>query len=228
MFLKIGHRGAAGLEPENTLMSFQKALDLGVDIIELDVHCLKTGRIIVIHDKKLDRTTDGKGYLREKGLSYIKNLNAGKGEKIPLLEEALDLINKKAIVNIELKGEKTAKPVAEIIKKYVKEKNWDYNDFFISSFNCSRLKKIKKILPKVKIGLLIKTNTKEYLKAAKNLNVFSINVPFNLIKIRKNIIKKLQGEGFRVFVWTVNKKRSIKRLKKMGVDGIITDFPNKL
>jgi glycerophosphoryl diester phosphodiesterase len=77
MFLKIGHRGAAGHAPENTLLSFQKAMDLGVDMIELDVYVCKTGELVVIHDEKVDRTTNGTGYVREKTLDELKILDAG-------------------------------------------------------------------------------------------------------------------------------------------------------
>ena len=114
-FLKIGHRGACGYEPENTLRSFKKALDLGVDTIELDVHKTKDEATVVIHDEKVDKTTNGTGFVADKSLEEIKKLDAGKGEKIPTLEEVLDLVNRKAQVNIELKGEGTARPVADII-----------------------------------------------------------------------------------------------------------------
>ena len=115
--IRIGHRGAMGYEPENTLRSFKKALALKVDMIEFDVYVCKTGEVVVIHDDKVDRTTNGKGYVVQKTLQELTSLDAGKGEKIPLLEEALDCINKKVQVNIELKGEGTAEPVYKIIQK---------------------------------------------------------------------------------------------------------------
>ena len=92
----IGHRGAMGYEPENTLRSFQKALDLGVDMIEFDVHLCKSGELVVFHDEKVNRTTNGQGYIAQKSLEKLKELDAGQGEKIPTLEEVLDLVKGKA------------------------------------------------------------------------------------------------------------------------------------
>jgi len=106
MFLKIGHRGAMGYEPENTLRSFKKALDLKVDMIELDVYVCKSDELIVIHDDKVDRTTNGQGYVVNKTFEELRTLDAGKNEKIPTLSEVLNLVNRKAKLNIELKGKK--------------------------------------------------------------------------------------------------------------------------
>ena len=106
--LKISHRGACGYEPENTLASFKKAIEINADMIELDVHVCKTGEVVVIHDEKVNRTTNGKGYVSQKNLESLKKLDAGKGKKIPTLIEVLDLVNKRVKVNIELKGKKTA------------------------------------------------------------------------------------------------------------------------
>ena len=153
--LKIGHRGAAGYEPENTLRSFQKALALKVDVIEFDVYVCQTGEIVIIHDDKVNRTTNGHGYVREKTFNELRELDAGQGEKIPTLPEALDLINRQAKVNIELKGVDTAEPVAELIKNYVQEKNWQSEDFLVSSFNHYELQKFSKLCPAVKIGAII-------------------------------------------------------------------------
>src|SRR6056297_2287931 len=104
MVLKIGHRGAMGYEPENTLRSFKKAIELNVDMVELDVYVCSSGELVVIHDDKVDKTTNGKGYVSEKSFDELRKLDAGMGEKIPTLQEVLDLIDKRAKVNIELKG----------------------------------------------------------------------------------------------------------------------------
>ena len=136
--LRIGHRGACGYEPENTLRSFNHAIQLGVDIVELDVHICQSGEIMVIHDIKVDRTTNGTGFVGDKTLDELKTLDAGKGEQIPTLQEVLDQINRRVKVNIELKGNSTAKPVLKLLEKYIKEAGWSYNDFLISSFNRDR------------------------------------------------------------------------------------------
>jgi glycerophosphoryl diester phosphodiesterase len=115
----IGHRGASGYEPENTLRSFQKAIDLGVEMIELDVYTCKSGELVVMHDDKVNRTTNGNGYVFNMTLTELKTLDAGKGEKVPTLVEVFDLINKKIAINVELKGEGTAESTAELIQKYI-------------------------------------------------------------------------------------------------------------
>lgn len=225
MFLKIGHRGAKGLEPENTLRSFSKAIDLGVDMIEFDVRLTKDKKVVVIHDDKLDRTTNGKGLVKEKDLKEIKKLSAGKKERIPTLEETLDSVAKRVKVNIELKGEKTAESVSKIIDKYLKNKKWPLGYFFVSSFNYQELEDFKKFQPKVKLGIIAENKETDFLKAAKQLRAFSINLPMELIN--KKLVKNLHGKGFKIFAWTVNKKSDIIEMKLLEIDGIISDYPNK-
>lgn len=102
--LRIAHRGASGYAPENTLAAFKKALEFDIDVIELDVHLTKDNHLVVIHDKTVNRTTDGKGKVADKTLAELQKLDAGNGEKIPTLQEVLDLVNRKALVSIEIKG----------------------------------------------------------------------------------------------------------------------------
>ncbi len=126
----IGHRGACGYEPENTISSFKKALELGVDAIELDVYVLGRGELVVIHDDKVDRTTNGKGYVLDYSFEELRKLDAGNGQTIPTLEEVLDLVNMKTSVNIELKGTGTAKAVASTIYNYL-AKGWSEEQLMV-------------------------------------------------------------------------------------------------
>ena len=119
----FAHRGASGHEPENTLLSIQMALSLGAQWIEIDVHAAE-GELVVIHDKRLERTTDGRGYVAEQSLEYLRSLDAGKGERIPLLREVFDLVGRRAGINIELKGHGTATPAVSFIDEYVKPHGW--------------------------------------------------------------------------------------------------------
>jgi glycerophosphoryl diester phosphodiesterase len=144
----IGHRGAAGYEPENTLRSFKKALEIGVDIVELDVHLTKDNKLVVIHDEKVDRTTNGRGYVKNYKLSELKKLDAGKGERIPTLQEAIDLLYGRVKVQIELKGENTEKPVVDLIK------NYDPENFILTSFYHPRVKRAKEFYPSITTGVL--------------------------------------------------------------------------
>jgi glycerophosphoryl diester phosphodiesterase len=226
MILKIGHRGAVGYEPENTLLSFKKALELNVDMIELDVHVCKTGEVVVIHDDKVDRTTNGKGFVLKKTFQELMALDAGKGQKIPILQEVLDMVDRKAKINIELKGKGTAKPVFGIIEKYVKEKGWSYDDFLISSFNRHELQKFYQLNPKVRLGILIGRTAVSFERIAKKIHAYSVNAKMELVN--KNFIDDARKKGLKVFVWTVNDFKDIERMKLLEVDGICSDFPDRL
>ncbi len=215
--LKIGHRGACGYEPENTMRSFKKAIELGVDMIELDVQVCKTGEVVVIHDETVDRTTNGKGKVGELSFDELRSLDAGKGEKIPLLTEVFNL---GVPINIELKGEGTAGPVALIIKEY-DGKGSSYDDFFVSSFDYERIMEFKQLCPKVKVGFV----TKELVDVG-GLDVYSVNV---MVKnLTKEFVDEAHSKGLKVFAYVVNDKEDIERIKSIGVDGIFTDYPDRL
>ncbi|HOS41511.1 MAG TPA: glycerophosphodiester phosphodiesterase family protein, partial [Spirochaetota bacterium] len=134
-FLVIGHRGACGYEPENTLRSFEKAIALGAHMVELDVHRCRTGELVVIHDNRLERTTNGSGYVAEKTLDELRALDAGGGERIPLLREVVERVGVRAAINIELKGAGTAGPVSELIERTVGSGGYDTSHFLVSSFD---------------------------------------------------------------------------------------------
>lgn len=223
--LVFAHRGASGYEPENTLASFKKALELGADGVELDVRLTKDGRVVVMHDPWVIRTTKRFGSIAGKSLNELKKLNAGNGEKIPTLQEVLDLINGKVQMNIELKGKGIALPVADIIKEYAAKGKWKYSDFFVSAFHHKELLEFKKLLPQVKIGALIIGINIQFDKYQKELHAYSVNMwsPF----ARKSVVEKAHKKGLKVFVYTVNSKREISRMKKIGVDCILTNYPDK-
>jgi len=224
--IKIGHRGASGYEPENTLRSFKKALELGVDMIELDVYICKTGELVVMHDDKVNRTTNGSGYLTEKTYQELQKLDAGKGEKIPTLEQVLDLVDKKIDVNIELKGPNTAKPIAKVIDKYIRQKDWSDQHFLISSFNHRELAEFKKIMPQINIGIPCMGIPYGLVKSAKMLDAYSINLSHELIT--QELIDDAHKKNLKVFVYTVNDHDDIKKMLSLGIDGIFSDFPDRL
>ncbi|MBI4845015.1 MAG: glycerophosphodiester phosphodiesterase [Candidatus Omnitrophica bacterium] len=226
MVLRIGHRGACGYAPENTLLSFEKALELKVDFIELDVQVCKTKEVVVIHDTKVDRTTNGKGYVAEKTFAQLKKMDAGKGQRIPLLEEVLDLVNKAAKVNIEIKGEQAAKPVFDIIKRYVKEENWDWDDFLISSFNHYELLEFNSFCAPVKIGAIIAGIPIGYAQCAVQLNAYSLHPSKEFIN--QALVDDAHKSGLKVFAYTLNEKTDIEKIKKLGVDGIFSNFPDRI
>ena len=224
--LTIGHRGAQGYMPENTLSSFQKALDLKVDMVELDVCFCKTGELIVFHDERLERTTNGSGYIFDKTISELKSLNAGNGQQIPTLEEVLDLVNKRAGVNIELKVEHSAKAVADIIENYILNKGWAEEMFLVSSLNHHELSELKKIMPKIKIDASFFGNPIDYAKFGSDLGAWSVSLTMEFVN--QEFIDDAHTRGLKVIVYTVNYQEDIKRMKSLGVDGVISDFPDRI
>src|SRR5260370_42289602 len=127
----FGHRGASGHEPENTVRSVRRALELGADGIEVDVY-FADGQLVGIHDDTLERTTNGHGRVMEKSFAYLRSLDTGLGEKIPTLAEIFDAVNRRAVVNVELKGPRTAAPVSVLIEESVNRRGSSYDAFLVS------------------------------------------------------------------------------------------------
>lgn len=224
--LRIGHRGACGYEPENTLRSFDRALQLRVNMIELDAHVCQSSEIVVIHDSKVDRTTNGTGYVADKTLDELRTLDAGKGERIPTLQQVLDLVNRKAKVNIELKGIGTAKPVFQLLEKYVREFGWSYSDFLISSFNYDELQELRRLSNEFSIGVLTKDIPTGFVEFVEKIGAYSMNVCIE--SITRELVNDAQRRGIKVFVWTVDDIDDIGRMKSLGVDGIFSNYPDRL
>ena len=224
--LKIGHRGAKGLAAENTLASFQKALDWKVDGIELDVHLSLDGQIVVMHDETIDRTTNGTGAVNALSLSELKAFRIEQQHQIPTLAEVFDLVKRRVFINIELKGEGTAQPVAALIKNYVLEKGWTYPDFIVSSFDWNALKEVKRLDPKIRIGVLTSTDLDLAVDFAEFIAAYAIHPYFHLLT--KENTRRLQEKGFKILAWTVNEVEDIQKIKSFKTNGIMTDFPNKI
>jgi glycerophosphoryl diester phosphodiesterase len=224
--LKIGHRGAKGHAPENTLISFQTAMDFGVDGIELDVHLTSDNHVLVIHDETIDRTTTGIGLVNSFTLDELKSLRIDNLYEIPTLIEVLDLIDKKIFVNIELKGKNTAKPVADLIARYILEKNWNYGQFIVSSFDWNALQEVRYLNPNIAIGVLTQTDLRLAFDFADFIQAKSIHPYFHLLTQENSAL--MQERGFHVFPWTVNEQEDIQKIKSFQINGIITDFPDRI
>lgn len=224
--LKIGHRGVKGHVAENTLASFQQALEMGVDGIELDVHVAATGELVVIHDFTVDRTTNGSGEVHKMTLSELKKLTVEGQFSIPLLDEVLALVNRKCLVNIEMKGRHTAKPVSDFIDKYVKERGWSYDDFIVSSFQREELHIMSEINKNIPLGILTQASVTQAWEWAEEFSAKAIHPHYTLLT--ESNVKKAQQAGFKVYTWTINDIEDIDRIKGYNVDGIISDFPELL
>lgn len=225
--LVIGHRGAMGHETENTIASIQKALELKVDMIEIDVFKIATGEIVVFHDDSVERLTNGKGNIEDYSWEELQKLIVIGNHKIPLLTDVLDHINSKVLLNIELKGAGTAEEVDAIIQNYIAKKNWMLNDFLISSFNWEELKIMRQINDQVAIAVLIEeSNPLEALPIARDLKALAINPDYE--KLDAEITKQIHAEGFKIYPWTVNEPQAITKMKDLGVDGIFTNYPERV
>ncbi|MBE0393010.1 glycerophosphodiester phosphodiesterase family protein [Flavobacterium sp. PL002] len=224
--LKIGHRGARGNEPENTLIGFQKALALNVDQIELDIHSSVDGEIMVIHDETIDRTTNGNGYVNSFTRLELQQFQIEGQQYIPTLIEVLNLIDRKCSINIEIKSNGLADKLVGIIEQYVTEKRWEYSDFIVSSFEWDNLEKVRLLNPSIPIAVLTETSIEDALAFAKKIKAQAINPDFQMLSTEN--VSQMQQTGFQVFPWTVNEIEDIKRIQSYKVDGIISDFPDRL
>lgn len=215
----IGHRGAAGLAPENTLLSFRKALNLGVHMIELDIHETLDGHLVCIHDSSVDRTTDGTGNVAELTLQELRRFDAGQGEKIPLLHEVLDMARNRMKVNIELKTLGVEKDVIDLIvaRKMIHE-------VIVSSFFHGTLLAIKELNSEIRTAILIDTPKDDLISYTLELGSNAINPKFSFVS--NTMIEDAHRHSLKIYPWTVNDTSQMMELLIMGVDGIITDYPN--
>lgn len=224
--LVLGHRGAKAYIVENTLESIQKALGFNVDGIEIDVHCCASGELVVFHDFTLDSMTNGKGELAKQTLSELKQLKVDGRFLIPTLDEVLILIDKKCILNIELKGTFTAEATCKTIQNYIENFGWQYSNFLVSSFQHHELEEVYRIDEKIPLGVLTKASIIEAIEFAKTIKAKAIH-PGSKIVTRDNV-KLAQSKGYAVNVWTVNDEATIKQMKDYGVNAIISDNPDRV
>lgn len=218
--LKIGHRGAKGYAAENTIASFQKALELGVDGIELDVHLSSDEKIMVIHDETIDRTTSGKGFVNHFTSKELNNLG------IPTLEEVIDLIDKRCFINIEIKDSNATKYVLELLQNYILEKHWSSNLFQISSFDWNVLESCSICNNCIQLGVLTEDSIKDALVFAKKINAYCINPYFKLLNSEN--VSEMHQNGFKILPWTVNSEEDLTFVRFLNVEGIISDFPDRI
>ncbi len=223
--IKIGHRGAMGYAPENTLLSFEKAIPL-CDMVELDVYVCKTGEVIVFHDHRLERCTDGTGLVMNKSFEELRQLDAGQGQQIPTLEEVLELIDNQVAINIELKGPGTAYPVFQIVDKFIKAGRYTLERFVISSFNHPELNHFKALAPEASIGCLISCIPSDLAAIAQSVQADYLNVCGEFIS--QALVDDAHRRGLKVLVWTVNELDDIAYVKELGVDGIFSNYPDRI
>lgn len=239
----FAHRGASGYAPENSLGALKKSLEMGATAVEIDVQMTKDGEIIVLHDTYMSRLTSGDGYVEELDSKYITEQKIKnrfdkiyENEKVPTLREYLKNIlenpftnfGENIFLNIEIKtvafyNSQMEEKLMEILKE-----TYPLENILISSFDHHILKRISQKYPDIKLGLLLGNrlvNIVEYIESS-GLNPYSINYGVEIIS--SDEVKELKSKGYKVFVYTVNSKDIYEQLKKIGVDGIFSDFPDLL
>jgi len=226
--LRIGHRGSKGYVAENTLESIKHAILLGVNGIEIDVFKCLSGELVLSHENNLKRLTGKSGQLEKLTLGELKKFLVVGKYKIPTLTDVLQTIETPLFVNIELKGLNTAQATSKIITNLSKSTSWRLENFIISSFNWDELEQFRSIDKNTPVGVLLSNSMSinEAIEFGKKINAQAIHPNFKLLN--EKTVKKIKNNGFKIYTWTVNSKDDINYMKKLKVDGIISDFPDKI
>jgi glycerophosphoryl diester phosphodiesterase len=215
-FLTIGHRGVMGVEPENTLRSFVRAEQAGMDLIELDLHLSKDGALAVMHDAEVDRTTDGKGPIAEKTLAELRELDAGQGERVPVFEEVLDAV--RSPLQAEIKDVAAARTLAEVMRRR------DLVDRVeVLSFHDEAVAEIAQLVPGVRTALVASRWKSDVVDRAKAVGAATLVL--NIRRLTLEVVEQAHAEGLKVIGWVVNTQDHLRLARGLGLDGATTDFP---
>ena len=215
----VGHRGASGLAPENTLLAHRAAYDVGAHMVEIDVQETSDGKLVCIHDYDVDRTTSGSGAVVELSYRELQELDAGNGARIPTLVEVLDFVHGKMKINIELKVIDIEKEVLSLVK----ERSM-MSDVVVSSFLHGTLTATRNLNPNIYTAVLVETPRDDLIQYVLEHEANALNLDYELLT--SNILEEAHRNKIEVFPWTVNDSSKMRELYKMGVDGIITDYPD--
>ena len=230
----IAHRGNVARAPENTMAAFRSAIDLGVDMVEMDLQLTRDGAVVVVHDEELGRTVPGKGQVQERTLVQLQELDAGgwfapafAGERIPTLEQVLDLFKPTPVqINLELKTNQIPYPgLAERVVAQVLEQGME-EQVILSSFNHETLRAVQQITRKIPCAALFSLRLLEPWEYLARYDFQALHVMRH--GCTPEVVRECQARGFQVRVWTVNEEPEARRLAGMGVDGIITNDPAAL
>jgi len=235
-FMVIGHRGAKGYAPENTLLSFEKGIECNANMIEFDVRLTRDDHMVIMHDATVDRTTNGTGFVSQHTLKQIKKLDAGawfspkfKNTKVPTLEEGIASIKGKAKFDIEIKHDPSStnegleeKLIGEILRNDI------LDDTVVTSFDLSCVERIKKIEPGLTVGFLFSRNYDCERGLREILRIGGEEIHPEYLHLTAHLVSKAHRNSVRVRAWNPNDEKEMSKLIKMGVDGIGTDFPDLL
>ncbi len=223
-FICFAHRGASGHEPENSERSFERAIELGAQWIELDVRVVES-QAIVFHDRSLKRMTGITGLVSKQKLEYVQSLSLPMGLKIPLLRKILATFKGRASLQIELKGPGTGVIVAEELNAAIRG-GWCSESLLVSSFDHTELLTLKTLAPDIPRGVLVYGYPLNCVGIARKLGAKSIHL--DLDAASKERISRIQQAGFKVYVYTVDDLDDIKMLREWGADGVFSNYPERV
>ncbi|WP_274555317.1 glycerophosphodiester phosphodiesterase [Streptomyces spiramyceticus] len=215
-FLTIGHRGVMGVEPENTLRSFVRAEQAGMDAIELDLHLSKDGALVIMHDAEVDRTTDGRGAIADLTLAELRGLDAGQGERVPLFEEVLDAV--KSPLQAEIKDVAAARALAEVMHRRDLTGRVE-----VSSFHDEAVAEIASLVPGVRTALIASRWGGDVVDRAKAVGAATLAL--NIRRLTLETVERAHREGLAVIGWVVNTQDHLRLVRALELDGATTDYP---
>jgi glycerophosphoryl diester phosphodiesterase len=232
-FVRVAHRGASGNFPENTRSAFEKAIEARADMIELDCQLTNDGHVVVFHDERLNRTAGVSGTVRSKTLEQLKKLDVGqwkkksfKGERVLTLEESLEVITGKIDLCLDIKQFSDSQPGIEIKLLFILSHYGYLDQTIFSSFNYGCLVRVRELAPEARIGLIYRAGMKEDpFLTAEELGAASMHVHQEIAS--RPFLDKAWEAGLDVHVWTVNELRDMEKFASLGVQGIVSDFPER-
>lgn len=221
MTLTVGHRGAADVFPENTLKGFRYAVSLGVDYTECDVHLTHDGRLVVMHDDTVDRTTDGTGRIRDMDFEAIRRLDAGGGEQIPTLDEVLETVRGKVKLLCELKGEGVEDAAVDAVAAAGLEQ-----DVSFTSFQIERIRKVKQRDARLQVRAIFSDPSADDIARAVDLGVCGVDVHYRNLCLRT--VEQILEAGIDLIAWNPNTHRGYRAMIALGAPIISTNRPDLL
>lgn len=219
--LRIGHRGACGHAPENTLVSIQKAINLKCDLVEVDVRRTKDGHLVLLHDERVDRTTNGKGAVAEMTLESLRKLDTGGGQRIPTLEEALHATIGRVGLILELKARGIGEETCSVVRQ-----SGLIGPVIYASFVHADLFQVRRAVQQAATMALFKKLPRNPVQSA--LDAKATHVGLRHDTATKLLVEACRNADLRVFVYTVNEPSDIQRVRTLGVDGMVSDFPDRV
>ncbi|MBI4226398.1 hypothetical protein HY612_04780 [Candidatus Roizmanbacteria bacterium] len=226
----VGHRGAMGLVPENTLKAFKIGCESNIQVVECDIHLSKDKKIVVIHDNTLNRTTNGHGWVKDFTSSELKQLNAGDKEKIPSLKEVVDLVfaYKKKLI-IEIKGEswEVVEETTNELNKFISQTSSIIPNIIIHSFWLEAVKKVKQMHPNVltAIIMMVGLSSVKFIELIESAGANGASIAYDYIS--PSLINLAKTKKLFLDAWVLDYDETFNRMKTMGVNGLITNYPGR-